>query len=81
MITTILHNYHISFINYEKAIQCLFLRNTVASSSLVASFYYLNVAKQRRARRAPNKHYEIPFVRGMPCSSLYTIQLLTPQAT
>ena len=27
---------------------------------------YINI---RRARRAPNKHYEIPFVRSMPCSS------------
>ena len=47
--------------------------------SLVAFLHYLNHTNTRRARCAPNKHYEIPFVRGMPCSSLCTIQLRTPQ--
>ena len=43
--------------------------------------FYLNDTNARRARCAPNKHYEIPFVRSIPCSSLYYIQLRTPQAT
>ena len=55
----------------------LFLRNAVTSSSLVAFLYCLNNLSARRARCAPNKHYEIPFVRGMPCSSLYHIWIKT----
>ena len=47
MITTILHNYHISFINYEKAIQCLFLRNAVTCSSLVA-FLIIQIRQTQR---------------------------------
>ena len=47
--------------------------------AFVAFLNYLNHTNTRRARCAPNKHYEIPFVRGMPCSSLYPIQLITPQ--
>ena len=44
--------------------------------------FYLNDTNARRARCAPNKHYEIPFVRSIPCSSsLCNIQLRTPQAT
>ena len=46
------------------------LRNAVTSSSLCGVPFYLNHTNTRRARCAPNKHYEIPFVRGMPCSSL-----------
>ena len=55
------------------------LRNTVTSSSLCGIPHYLNHTNTRRARCAPNKHYEIPFVRGMPCSSLHLIKLRTPQ--
>ena len=46
------------------------LRNTITSSSLCGIPYYLTYTNARRARCAPNKHYEIPFVRSIPCSSL-----------
>ena len=32
-------------------------------------FFLAKYTNTRRARRAPNKHYEIPFVRRIPCSS------------
>ena len=57
------------------------LRYATNSISLVAFLYYLNTTNTRRARCAPNKHYEIPFVRGIPCSSLYPIHIKTPQTT
>ena len=55
------------------------MSNAVTSSSLCGVPFYLNHTNTRRARCAPNKHYEIPFVRGMPCSSLCPIQLIMPQ--
>ena len=45
-------------------------RYAITDGGLVAFLYYLNTTNTRRARCAPNKHYEIPFVRGIPCSSL-----------
>ena len=56
-------------------------RIAVMRSSLVAFYFCLNNTNTRRARYAPNKHYEIPFVRSIPCSSFHNIQLRTPQAT
>ena len=55
--------------------------DAILRSSLVAFPNYLNHTNTIRAQRAPNKHYEIPFVRSMPCSSRYIILLRTPQAT
>ena len=40
-------------------------------------YYRLNYINIRRARRAPNKHYEILFVRSMPCSSLLSYSVIT----
>ena len=42
--------------------------DAVTRSSLMALLYQI-CTNTRRARRAPNKHYEIPFVRRIPCSS------------
>ena len=46
------------------------LRNAVRRSNLVAFPYYLTLTNARRARCAPSKHHEMPFERGIPCSSL-----------
>ena len=48
-------------------------RNAVKCSSLRGGLYWQNYTNTGRARRAPNKHYEIPFVRSMPCSN-YTLR-------
>ena len=50
--------YYLNDINTES------LRNAVRRSSLCGGSYWQNWTNTRRARRAPNKHYEIPFERG-----------------
>ena len=63
---------------FERSILCsslllfsnLPLRNAVRRSNLVTFPYYLTLTSARRARCAPNKHHEMPFERGIPCSSL-----------
>ena len=74
----------LTFTNYHKYIHCKItfpLRNAVRCSSLCGVPLLPKSHKHRRVRHAPNKHYAIPFVKSMPHSSLYHIQLRTPQAT